>query len=185
MSHPHLLRPPLVLIGLLAGLATACDQSKSGHDRDGGFDFGNGGSGNDGNGGDGGDGGTGGTGDGGTDPNEDSDDDGLSNAEEADYGTDPDDPDSDGDGYADGAEVDAGTNPAFAYSHPYTADYQVGWCADGLPDATGPSGSNGSTALYQPGDIPENFTLMDQNGDQVDLYSFCGQTIMLVSGAFW
>ena len=41
----------------------------------------------------------------------DSDDDGLTDAEEAALGTDPGNADSDGDGLADGAEVELGTNP--------------------------------------------------------------------------
>ena len=42
---------------------------------------------------------------------EDRDNDGLSDAEEARLGTDPDNPDSDGDGYEDGEEVEAFTDP--------------------------------------------------------------------------
>jgi len=41
----------------------------------------------------------------------DSDQDGLSDAEEKTYGTDPHNPDTDGDGYSDGAEVKAGYDP--------------------------------------------------------------------------
>lgn len=41
----------------------------------------------------------------------DADDDGLTDAEEADYGTNATDPDSDGDGFLDGEEVDNGYNP--------------------------------------------------------------------------
>ena len=70
----------------------------------------------------------------------DSDGDGLTDAEEADLGTDPQDDDSDDDGYGDGEEHDAGTNPNQAYSHPYTGGYNVGAC-DALPDATGPTGA--------------------------------------------
>jgi PKD repeat protein len=49
---------------------------------------------------------------------EDSDGDGLTNAEEYALGTNPVDPDTDGDGYSDGGEVDAGTDPLDAASHP-------------------------------------------------------------------
>lgn len=42
---------------------------------------------------------------------QDSDNDGLTDIEEAKYGTDPDNPDSDGDGYKDGDEVEHGYNP--------------------------------------------------------------------------
>ncbi len=37
--------------------------------------------------------------------------------------------------------------------------------------------------MYQAGDIAENFTLLDQAGEQVDLYSFCGQVVMISFGA--
>lgn len=46
-----------------------------------------------------------------TTANLDSDNDGLTDAEEKIYGTDPHNPDTDGDGYLDGAEVKAGYNP--------------------------------------------------------------------------
>ncbi|MFT5679245.1 MAG: hypothetical protein ACI8RZ_000149 [Myxococcota bacterium] len=119
------------------------------------------------------------------DPDDDSDGDGLTNAEEEAFGTDPSNADSDGDGYDDGEEVNThNTNPAYAYSHPYTGDYNVGWC-ETPPAPTGPSGSGQYGASYQAGDVAENFTLTDQHGEQVDLYSFCGQYIMIAFGAFW
>ena len=89
--------------------------------------------------------------------------------------------DDDGDGFTYAEEEAAGTNPDYAYSHPYTGDYNVGFCADGVAEGdAGPSGS-----AYAVGDIAANFSLMDQHGEMVDLYSFCGKTVMLVSGAFW
>lgn len=89
--------------------------------------------------------------------------------------------DDDGDGYTFAEEEAAGTNPDYAYSHPYTGDYNVGNCEDGV--AEGDAGASGSA--YAVGDIAANFSLMDQHGEMVDLYSFCGKTVMLVSGAFW
>ncbi len=130
----------------------------------------------------------------GTDPTmADSDEDGLDDGEEGDYGTDPLVADSDGDTHLDGDEVTDGTNPLNEYSHTYTGGYNVGNCEGGLPVATGPTGScsfnhGGSTytwTCYQVGDVPENFSLIDQYGEYVDLYSFCGQHITLTSGAFW
>ncbi|MFH1468874.1 MAG: thrombospondin type 3 repeat-containing protein [Pseudomonadota bacterium] len=130
----------------------------------------------------------------GTDPtDDDSDDDGLVDGDELTYGADPLVADTDGDGFSDGDEISAWTNPAFAYSHPYTGGYNVGWCEDGLPEATGPTGDcstsiHGNTYswdCYQVGDVLENFSLMDQFGEMVDLYSFCGQVISIVNGAFW
>jgi len=49
----------------------------------------------------------------------DPDGDGLTNAEELDYGTDPSDADTDGDGFDDGDEIDAGTDPLDPESVPY------------------------------------------------------------------
>jgi hypothetical protein len=108
----------------------------------------------------------------------DSDGDGLFDDEEAELGTDPENSDSDGDGFEDLVEVEEGTNPTYEYSHSYTGGYNVGYCADGMAEATGPSSSNGHTPLYAEGDVMENFTLTDQHGEDVDLYSFCGQHVM-------
>ena len=121
--------------------------------------------------GDGGDG----SGDGGGDADRDGD--GLTDAEEADLGTSPTDPDSDGDGFDDGDEVAAGTNPTNPYSRTYAGGYRTGDCE---PTATGPSGSS-----YRNGDVPRNFTFTDQYGEDVDLYSFCGVSLMVVIGAEW
>jgi Calx-beta domain/Bacterial TSP3 repeat/Outer membrane protein beta-barrel domain len=48
----------------------------------------------------------------------DSDEDGLTDAREAELGTDPNDPDTDNDGFSDGDEVTAGTDPLDAQSFP-------------------------------------------------------------------
>ncbi len=130
----------------------------------------------------------------GTDPtNADTDGDGLNDGDEVTALTDPLDEDSDDDGYADGQEVEAGTNPLFVYSHTYTGGYAVGSSCDTEPAATGPSGEgsfnhNGTVytwTAYQAGDVAENFTLMDQHGEMVDLYSFCGQYVHFEFGAMW
>ena len=89
--------------------------------------------------------------------------------------------DRDGDGWSDSDEKAAGTNPNFSSSHPYTAPYNVGYCEGGVDNATGPT--NGG--VYKAGDVAENFSLTDRNGETVELYSFCGQTIMVVNSAFW
>ncbi|MBN3036972.1 MAG: right-handed parallel beta-helix repeat-containing protein [Candidatus Diapherotrites archaeon] len=52
---------------------------------------------------------------------DDGDSDGLNNADEATYGTDPNDPDTDDDGFLDGDEVGAGSDPLDANSVPETA----------------------------------------------------------------
>ncbi len=115
----------------------------------------------------------------------DSDGDGLTDDEEEALGLDPNSDDSDGDGFTDAEEIEVGTNPLYEYSHSYTGDYNVGYCENGMASATGPSSSNGSTDMYAEGDVVENFTLMDRYGEDVDLYSFCGQYVMLVFGASW
>ena len=115
-----------------------------------------------------------------TDPStEDRDGDGLSTAEEEIYGTDPDVADSDQDGFLDGEEVNThGTNPAYAHSHPYAGGYNVGWCS------AVPTGAVGS-GRYQRGDVVSNVALLDQHGESVDLYSFCGQYVLIAFGAGW
>ena len=124
-----------------------------------------------------------------TDPSGDDDGDGLSNGEEVIYGTDPDDPDSDDDGYDDGDEVSDGTNPTYRYSHVYAGGYNVGYCEDGTATPTSPTGRGSyrthSGNYYDVGDVVSNFTLRDQHGEDVDLYSFCGQHITIEFGAFW
>jgi len=124
-----------------------------------------------------------------TDPDADDDGDGLTNAEEAIYGTDPFDADSDGDGFDDGDEVSDETNPMYRYSHVYTGGYNVGYCENGTATPTNPSGrgsySGHNWDYYDVGDVVANFTLRDQHGENVDLYSFCGQHITIEFGAFW
>jgi len=122
----------------------------------------------------------------------DPDEDGLTNDEEAALGTDPDNPDTDGDGVLDGAEIDAGTNPNYVYSHTYTGGYNVGFC-ESPPESTGHTGEGYFTdgvdvwtwPAFQLGDVPENFSLLDQHGEMVDLYSFCGKHIVFAVGAGW
>ncbi len=124
----------------------------------------------------------------------DPDEDGLTNDEETALGTDPENPDTDGDGVMDGDEIDDGTNPSYQYSHTYTGGYNVGYCESPFEDdVTGPTGTasmvyEGQTyewTAYQNGDVIENFTLLDQHGDQVDIYSFCGKHIVFAVGAGW
>ena len=128
----------------------------------------------------------------------DRDGDGLSDADEAELGTDPGDPDSDDDGYEDGAEVHThGTNPLYEHSHPYTGGYNVGYC-DTRPVPTGPTGlisgefqpDDGPPEWYEwpvyaVGDVVDDFAWRDQHGETVHLYSFCGQHVMLEFATFW
>ena len=130
----------------------------------------------------------------GGDANADSDEDGLTDAEEEALGTDPANADSDGDGFDDGIEIDAGTNPMYEFSHTYTGGYNVGFCESPYGEsATGATGTavitqEGETYTwdaYDNGDVLENFTLLDQHGEMVDLYSFCGKHIVFAVGAGW
>ena len=102
------------------------------------------------------------------------------------------DSDEDDDGYTLEEEEAAGTNPDYGYSHPYEGGYNVGFC-DTPPVPTGPTGlasisQSGETYEWPSlamGDVPYNFSLPDQFGEEVDLYSFCGQHVMVVISAGW
>ncbi|MDO8529191.1 MAG: hypothetical protein Q7S18_00810 [bacterium] len=63
---------------------------------------------------------------------EDSDQDGLSNAEEKTYGTNPNNPDTDGDGYSDGVEIKSGYDPL----KPSPGDKIVKDAAQNKPDTS-------------------------------------------------
>ena len=104
----------------------------------------------------------------------DSDEDGLSDADEIGHGTDPDNPDSDNDGFSDGDEIAQGADPLSGDDHPYTGGYGADSCRDEIA-STG----------HAEGDIAEDFELMDQFGETVRLHDFCGRAVLLVSGAFW
>ena len=104
----------------------------------------------------------------------DSDEDGLTDADEVGLGTDPDNSDSDDDGFSDGDEVAQGADPLSADDHPYSGGYGVDACRDDI-ESTGDA----------EGDIAQDFELMDQFGETVRFHDFCGRTILLVSGAFW
>jgi len=108
------------------------------------------------------------------DPDGDPDGDGLTNAEEAELGTDPGVADSDGDGYSDGAEVSGNTDPADADDKPY----QAGWPIDACRDTVVPTGN-------REGQVSEDFALKDQFGETVHLQDFCDRVVYMVFQAFW
>jgi peroxiredoxin len=94
--------------------------------------------------------------------------------------------DTDGDGQTDADETAAGTDPYDYYDRSYTSTYNVATCGSTLPTASTPSGpNNGRANTYASGDIVANFQLTDHNGDDVDLYSFCDNHVMLVFSAMW
>ncbi len=94
----------------------------------------------------------------GSDPNnQDSDGDGLGDAEEAELGTDPNNTDSDGDGFTDGYEIDLGSDPMSAVSQPSVGPAVI---ADGTFG------------------IPMEATKLDPQGNQISLTwdTSCGGT---------
>ena len=112
----------------------------------------------------------------GADPNLDTDLDGITDAMEAELGTDPERADTDGDGFTDLEESDAGTDPLSATDHPY----QAGWPMDThCRDTIQPTGND-------EGQIAEDFALFNQHGnaEKVRLYDFCDRTVLLVSSGF-
>ena len=85
-----------------------------------------------------------------------------------------------------GGSSDGGGGSDDPYDRAYTGGYNVGTCGDDLPTATSPSGpSNGSFTTWEVGDVLPNMTFVDQHGESVDLYSFCGQHVMIAFGAPW
>ena len=106
--------------------------------------------------------------------NADSDGDGVSDAEEEELGTNPNEEDSDGDGYTDGEEIEQGFDPIDPDDHPFAGGYNVARC-DPTPSSTGNA----------PGQVAEDFALVDQFGEQVRLSDFCGNAVLLVAAAFW
>ncbi len=130
-------------------------------------------------------------------PSGDDDGDGLTNGEEEELGTDPDDPDTDGDGltdyeevnetltdptvadtdgdgFDDGEEWEGNTDPFDSADHPYTG----GWPIDDCRASVQPTG-NGV------GDVAEPFQLQDQYGELVRFHDFCDHVVLLISGTFW
>ena len=107
----------------------------------------------------------------GSDPeNADSDGDGLTDSEEYSLDSDPNEVDSDGDGYEDGWEVDQGSDPADADSQIYAGGWPYNPDKDSYDAPT--TSADASTAE---GSQLIRLQLLDQFGDMVDLYDFAGQ----------
>ncbi len=105
----------------------------------------------------------------------DDDDDGLTDVEERRRGTDGRNPDTDGDGLSDGLEVAMKSDPTNAYS----------WPGNGVwPDQSAAADADGvSSDTVSMGAVHPDIAFVDQYGQDVDLYQFYGQTILLDFGA--
>jgi hypothetical protein len=90
-----------------------------------------------------------------SDPNGDADNDGLSNAQEAQIGTDPLNPDTDGDGFSDGVEVATGSDPLNPASTPFTARIP------GMGFDTAFSVSNSTGTSGQPMEVDATFSTLN------------------------
>ena len=103
----------------------------------------------------------------------DADQDGISECDELDLGTDPNDADTDGDGIVDGDEVDCVSDPL----NPNEQCYSCGWAHDDPGNLT----SSGAEI----GDTMANISLVDQCGERVDLWDFYGSYHILYVTAAW
>ena len=103
----------------------------------------------------------------------DADGDGLTECDEYEWGTDPNNADTDGDGFTDDAEV-------LCVSNPNDADeqcYACGWKHNdpGNLESTG----------TEVGDVMDSISLVDQCGEMVDLWDFYGEYHVLYLTAAW
>jgi hypothetical protein len=118
-----------------------------------------------------------GTGDdsGGSDPAcyADADMDGVTDCDEAELGTDPENPDTDGDGNDDGVEVDCGSDPL----DPEEVCYGCGWGRNDPGDLV----STGA----QVGDVIANLQLVDQCKEEINLWDLTGEYHILYMTAVW
>ncbi len=119
---------------------------------------------------------------GGTSTYDDADDDGdgLTNGEEDDLGSDPNEVDSDGDGYSDFDEVETGHDP--------TDDddkiYEGGWPYNPNKDEMEDPGWDGRA---KEGEVVPRFQSYDHFGDDFDLYDFAGhgKSVIIDISAEW
>lgn len=125
------------------------------------------------------------------DPAGDVDEDGLTNGEESDIGSDPELADSDADGFADKEEVDGGYSPIWEFSHPFEeGDYLIGNCpVHPDQDIAGPTGTGEYDTMswdaYQEGDVLANLINYDAFDQEVSVYSFCGNYTLVTQSAEW
>lgn len=104
---------------------------------------------------------------------QDADGDGLTDAEEADLGTDPDNADTDGDGFDDAAEVEAGTDATVCWSVP------EGWPqCQALADGVSAEG-------WSMDQIVPSFPMTDQFGNEIESWDFYGMVTIVDISAGW
>lgn len=136
------------------------------------------------------------------DPNQDSDGDGLTDGEEAEFGSDPQKPDTDDDGLGDLEEQAAGTDPTVADTDddgywdaweiaeetdpldPASVIYQCGWPYNPNKDDLKSSGTGGNATQ---GKALARFKGADQCGDDLDMFDFSGQgkPVIMDISALW
>ncbi len=103
----------------------------------------------------------------------DADGDGLTDAEEAELGTDPDNADTDGDGFDDAEEIEAGTDATVCWSVP------EGWPqCQALADGVSAEG----WSLDQ---IVPSFPMTDQFGNEIESWDFYGMVTIVDVSAGW
>ena len=105
---------------------------------------------------------------------DDCDSDGLTNAEEAELGTDPNSADSDGDGFSDQDELTTGSDPTDENSGVYDSG---GWPYNPNKSELGEPDWESTPSL---GAQVPRFQAVDQWGNTVDLYDFAGQGVPVV-----
>lgn len=129
----------------------------------------------------------------------DADGDGLSNAEEAELGTNPESADSDGDGISDFEEVNGVTDPLMADTdgdgfndlaeRTAGTDPTDQMSYERSTDGTWPDLSGNATedvaAGWGIGDRFQDFTTTDQFGNDVSLYQFWGNVVLVDFSAGW
>ena len=103
----------------------------------------------------------------------DSDGDRLDDCEEADLGTDPDQPDTDDDGTSDGDEVECVSDPLDASEQCYACGWRHGDPGDLVSTGAGL------------GDVVENVPFLDPCEEVVDLWDFAGEYHILFVTAAW
>lgn len=111
----------------------------------------------------------------------DDDGDGVTNGDEQELGSDPDEVDSDGDGYEDGWEVTEGSDP----TDPDDRVYEGNWPYN--PDKDSIEGTSFGVGAAAIGDVIPRFVQVDQFGDEVDLYDFAvaGKPMVIDLAALW